>query len=281
MNSIERAQQRLTRLSRAGVAVSTPAVMASRSAGDNGIPLQQVSLDRARVREFAGPWGDPNASSTEDASAVFRALGAAMAHRAQEQTQLGSSRQPLDSAVAVVSARRGDGRTYCAWHLAASLLQQQAQSVLLVDACGGAGSLTQRMGLPTDRGGLHALLSGQVDDWTQVVLGTDWPGLQVLPMAGGVEQVEAQPGMARWRRFLGQWVGGHHDRWVVLDTPALMPASSSIVPLQSMGQAVMVARSGQPWSEVQRVAQMLQVFPAVWGVLNQVDRLPDGVARAG
>ena len=281
MNSIERAQQRLARLSRAGVSIDVGTALARRADFQIQAPQRQVSIDRARLREFAGPWVKGSTPRAEEAAQAFLAIGAALMGNAHHQRTLGSSQAELRSTVAVVSARQGDGKTYCAWHVAHALLQHQAESVLLVDACGGSGSLTQRLGLPTDQGGLPALLGGQQDNWSQVVLGTDWPGLQVVPMPNVAERIEGQPAVTQWQQFLEQWVGRHHNRWVVLDMAALLPMPDSMVPLSYADQTVMVARSGQPLSEVQRAAKMLQGCPVVLGVLNQVDRPLAQVVRAG
>lgn len=281
MNSIERAQQRLARLSRAGVSVGVGTALARRSELPILVPQRQIHIDRARLREFAGPWVSDSTPRAEDAAQAFLAIGAALMGHAHHQRTLVGSQAELSATVAVVSARKGDGKTYCAWHLAHALLQHQAESVLLVDACGGAGSLTQRLGLPTDQGGLPALLDSQQDNGSEVVLGTDWPGLQVVPMPDDTARVEGQPAAARWQQFLSQWVGHRPNRWVVLDMGALLPMPRSMLPLSTVDQTVMVARGGQSSSEVARAAKILQGCPVVWGVLNQVDRPLAPVVRAG
>src|SRR5690606_28698602 len=92
--------------------------------------------------------------------------------------------------VLICSPHPGEGKTYCAINLALAFAAEKESEVLLVDADFAKPSVLSTLGLPGGRGLMDALTDPQADV-ADFVLGTDVPGLWVLP-AGEATNTDAE-----------------------------------------------------------------------------------------
>lgn len=159
-------------------------------------------------------------------------------------------------ALAVLSASRGDGRSWCAANLAVSMAQRGGP-VLLVDANLRQPSLHAWLGLPGDRG-LASALSAPADAPRPlpVLPVAQVPGLFLLP-AGAAEghplELLESPAFAE----LLQQLAGRYAH-VVVDTPAAELGADAAVIAAHCQAALLVVR--QHHSRVQAVQDLCAAF---------------------
>jgi protein-tyrosine kinase len=140
-------------------------------------------------------------------------------------------------AVAVISANRGDGKTYCAANLAVVLAQLGGRT-LLVDADMRSPRQHEVFGI-ANHSGLSSILSGRADKQViqQVAL---LPGLFVLPVGtvppNPLELVE-RPAFGMLMRELTS----KFDH-VIVDTPAAVHGSDAPAIAARCGSALLIAR---------------------------------------
>jgi len=179
----------------------------------------QVSAELVTLREPFGPRAE-----------AFRGLRSHVMMRLYQDPT-------VRHAVSIISPDTGDGKTYCAANLAASLAQLGGRT-LLVDADMRAPRQHEVFGLP-NRSGLSGILSGRSDSQViQQVGGV--PSLFVLPVGttppNPLELVE-RPAFALLMRELAS----KFDH-VVVDTPAAVHGADASVIAARCGAALIVAR---------------------------------------
>ena len=145
--------------------------------------------------------------------------------------------------VMVSSALPGDGKTFVTLCLAFSLARERDLSVLLVDADLPKGHISRALGLEHEPGLLDAL----ADDRRNIdscIVGTDIPGLTVLPAGrpndGAAELITS----ARMAQIAASLVARHPRRLVLLDSPPLLVSIEARGLIQVPGLVLLVVRSG-------------------------------------
>lgn len=163
--------------------------------------------------------------------------------------------------IMVTSAGAGEGKTFIAAHLAASMASEIDTSVLLVDAAAGPTGLAYQLGLGVEKG-LFDLLADPGLRLADVALQTHLPKLIVVPAGtprGNSSEWFASDAMDA---LLAALVRDAPDRIVVFDTPALLGTTDAGVLAARVGQVVVVVEAGVTARE------------AVFRALGEVERCP-------
>ena len=184
--------------------------------------------------------------------------------------------------VMITSTRSGEGKSFAALNLAASIAEGAHRPVILVDAEQGAGSLTTLLGL---RGapGLAQLRDTGGPDPVGLLRRTEVPGLFVLPY--GMAGPSGAQGSAMAAALLNL-AGRLSDHIVLLDTPACMESSVAGLVASAAGQIALVVeaeRTKRP--EMEAALDILDACPTLQLLLNRLalrvsDRFRAPAARA-
>jgi protein-tyrosine kinase len=144
--------------------------------------------------------------------------------------------------VMVSSALPGEGKTFVTLSLAFSLARERDTSVLLVDADLPKGHISRAFGLSQEPGLLDAL----VDDKRNVeslIVGTDVPGLTVLPAGQPNEGAAELITSTRMTQIATSLVARHPGRLVLFDSPPLLVSIEARGLIQIPGLVLLVVRS--------------------------------------
>ncbi|MDF8332245.1 AAA family ATPase [Novosphingobium cyanobacteriorum] len=149
---------------------------------------------------------------------------------------------PHGERILVCSAHPGEGKTFCAVNLALSIAAEKDNEVLLVDADFAKPSVLSTLGLPGGPGLMDALAdpSIAVED---CVMGTDIPGLFVLPAGNSTGADTEFLASSRTEAVLGRLTATSPNRIVIFDSPPALAASPASELAAHVGQAVMVVRA--------------------------------------
>ena len=179
--------------------------------------------------------------------------------------------QEVDSnLVMVTSALPGDGKTFNCINLALSIATEKDVSVLLVDADVAKPHVSELFGI-LDRPGLINVLNGE-SSVESTTLRTDIPGLSLLP--AGSHDVHATELLAskRMNKLVHRLSTSDQNRIVIFDSPPLLVTSEASALAASMGQIVMIVRSGKtPQRAVVDALTRLDENKAINLVLNDSD----------
>jgi exopolysaccharide/PEP-CTERM locus tyrosine autokinase len=151
---------------------------------------------------------------------------------------------PHGERILICSAHPGEGKTFCAVNLALSIAAEKDNEVLLVDADFAKPSVLSTLGLPGGPGLMDALAdeSANVEDF---ILGTDIPGLFVLPAGNSTGSDTEFLASSRTERVLGRLTEAAPTRIVIFDSPPALAASPASELAMHVGQAVVIVRADQ------------------------------------
>jgi protein-tyrosine kinase len=176
----------------------------------------------------------------------------------------------MASLVMVTSARPGEGKSFSALNLGASIAQNGLADVLLVDVDGKPRSMTTLLGL-RERQGLLDLVGGSALRPQDLVVRTAIEGFSVLPL-GLNRSATAEGGVSRAvlaaidrvrRRF------PHHI--VLLDTAPCLSTSDPSTLAPVVDQTIVVVEAGRTQrSELGAALELVRACPNVILVLNKV-----------
>ena len=225
--------------------VEHPAPFAAAAPALDGIPAEQVfkgklhPIDRLHLREQC--LIEPDGAVTElleEFRIVKRQL---LLTAADSRAGRGA---PHGERILVCSAHPGEGKTFCATNLALSIAAEKDNEVLLVDADFAKPSVLSALGLPGGPGLMDALAdpSVMVED---CILGTDIPGLFVLPAGNSTGSDTEYLASARTRAVLDRLTAHAPNRIVIFDSPPALAASPASELAMHVGQAMMVVRADQ------------------------------------
>jgi protein-tyrosine kinase len=146
--------------------------------------------------------------------------------------------------ILLTSPLAGEGKTLTTLNLALSMARERDVSVLLVDADLPKGDISRVLGLQGEPGLLDALRD-DTRDVESLVVGTDIPGLDVLPAGthgAGIAELIAS---ARMREVAMRLSGASPHRLVLFDSPPLLVSGEARALAHIPGQIILVARAGQ------------------------------------
>ncbi|MBV9748681.1 MAG: chromosome partitioning protein ParA [Acetobacteraceae bacterium] len=168
--------------------------------------------------------------------------------------------------VMVTSARPGEGKSFTALNLAASLAYGRAGRALLVDADIGPNALTLQLGLK-DRPGLHDLIYDGALRPDPFVLDTDVPGLSFLPMG---HPARVRNGTLPFGAALERLGRRYVDSVIVLDTPPALSTSDPHAIAPHVAQVVLVVEAERTQrGEVEAALDLVRACPLISAVLNK------------
>ena len=178
--------------------------------------------------------------------------------------------------VLICSPLPGEGKTFCATNLALAIAAEKDSEVLLVDADFAKPSVLSVLGLPGGPGLMDALAdpSIRVED---CVLGTDIPGLWVLPAGNQTTSDSEFLSSNRTAQVLDRLTQGAPNRMVIFDSPPALAASPAAELAKYVGQAVLVVRAdstGQ--SAIEDALHLLAGCPDIKLLLNAALFSPSG-----
>lgn len=176
----------------------------------------------------------------------------------------------------ICSPLPGEGKTYCATNLALSMAAEKEGEVVLVDADFAKPSILSTLGLPGGRGLMDALTDPSIDV-ADCVVGTDVPGLWVLPAGNATNLDTEYLAASHTRAILDRLTQGAPQRMVVFDSPPALAASPASELAKYVGQAVVVARADQTaQSALEDAIALLSGCPNIQLLLNAVRFSPSG-----
>ena len=183
---------------------------------------------------------------------------------------------PMAQRVLVCSPHPGEGKTYCSLNLALTFAAEKDTEVLLVDADFAKPSILSALGLPGGPGLMDALMDESVDV-TQCVLGTDIPGLWVLPAGDTTNHDSEFLASARAGRVLDRLTEGAPHRMVIFDSPPALAASPAAELAKYVGQAVVIVRADRTGQgALEDAISLLGACPNVQLLLNGAQFSPSG-----
>jgi protein-tyrosine kinase len=146
--------------------------------------------------------------------------------------------------IIVTSALAGDGKTFTSLNLGLSMARERDASVLLVDADAPKRRISEVLGLRGERGLLDALADASLDV-ESLVLGTDIPGLRILPAGKFAEGATELLASARMGQIVARLAARSPRRIVLFDSAPLLVSSEARVLTRISAQIVLVARVGR------------------------------------
>ena len=178
--------------------------------------------------------------------------------------------------VLICSPLPGEGKTYCAVNLALSIAAEKESEVLLVDADFAKPSVLSRLGLPGGAGLMDALADPSIDV-ADLVLGTDIPGLWVLPAGNASNSDSEYLNSSRTEAVLERLTDGMPNRIIIFDSPPALAASPAAELARYAGQALLIARADRTGEGALRDAiSLLSACPNIQLLLNAANFSPSG-----
>lgn len=190
----------------------------------------------------------------------------------------GKSDPPIENGhlIMLASALPGEGKTFTSINLALSLAREKDLDVLLVDADVAKPHVSRVLGVDAERGLLDLLTDGNLHP-ESVILGTNVPGLSILPAGKQTEMATELLASERMHQIAAELAGGGGGRRIVLfDSPPLLLSTESQALIGSVGQVVMIVRAeSTPRSAVMSALEALGDSKPISLVLNQSSIEPD------
>jgi Mrp family chromosome partitioning ATPase len=233
-------------------------------------------VDRARLREqgLIVPEGAVSGLLEE-----FRIVKRHLLLQAAELRREGAG--PAAQRVLICSAHPGEGKTYCAVNLALAMAAEKESEVVLVDADFAKPSILSALGLPGGPGLMDALADRSIDV-ADCVLGTDVPGLWVLPAGEATTSDSEYLSASRAKAVLDRLneiplSEGASSRIVIFDSPPALAASPAAELAKFVGQALLIVRADQTGQgAVEDAVKLLSACPNIQLLLNAVQFSPSG-----
>ncbi|MGH6785225.1 MAG: AAA family ATPase [Novosphingobium sp.] len=178
--------------------------------------------------------------------------------------------------VLICSPHPGEGKTYTAVNLALSIATEKESEVLLVDADFAKPSVLSALGLPGGPGLMDALADPGIDV-ADCVIGTDIPGLWVLPAGNATSSDSEFLSSSRTAAVLERLTQGAPQRFVIFDSPPALAASPAAELAKHVGQAVVVVRADTTQqSALEDAVSLLAGCAHIELLLNAVQFNPTG-----
>jgi exopolysaccharide/PEP-CTERM locus tyrosine autokinase len=199
-------------------------------------PSRRISLDPAALSR-AGIM-TPESDSTRIVE-EFRVIKLPLLTKAFPPAMPGPDRANV---ILVTSARPGEGKSFVACNLAMSIASDRNRQVVLVDADLRSTSMSRLLGLPPGPGLIDLLTSPQSDVF-DVMLGTNFPNLFLLPTGHSASQSTELLGSPRMAAVVRELATSHDDRIVILDAAPLLVSSEPAVLAHNAGQVLLVVEA--------------------------------------
>jgi receptor protein-tyrosine kinase len=171
--------------------------------------------------------------------------------------------------VLVTSARPGEGKTFMALNLAASLANSGTKPVVLVDVDGKQGSISQLLG-QQDTPGLRMLAADPARQAASMLVPTAVKRLSLLSFGPLPESVPGIPPGQLVVAALLRLAAALPEHLIILDTPPCLSTSDPGALAPVAGQVLMVVEAERTQrSEVEAALDMVDSCPTLQLVLNR------------
>lgn len=178
--------------------------------------------------------------------------------------------------ILISSPHPGEGKTYCALNLALSIAAEKESEVLLVDADFAKPSILSALGLPGGPGLMDALMDETIDP-AACVLGTDIPGLWVMPAGDTTINDSEYLSSSRTAAVLERLTENAPRRMVIFDSPPALAASPAAELAKYVGQTVVIVRADRTGQgALEDAISLLNACPNVQLLLNDAQFSPSG-----
>ena len=178
--------------------------------------------------------------------------------------------------ILICSPLPGEGKTYCAVNLALSIAAEKESEVLLVDADFAKPSVLSALGLPGGPGLMDALADPALDV-ADLVIGTDIPGLWVLPAGNATNSDSEYLSSSRTAAVLARLTEGAPHRIVIFDSPPALAASPAAELAKYVGQALVIARADRTGQgALEDAVSLLSACTNIQLLLNAANFSPSG-----
>lgn len=232
-------------------------------------PRHPVDREHLRGQGIIVPEGSVTALLEE-----FRIVKRQLLLQAADLARMGGG--PAARRVLVSSPHPGEGKTYCAVNLALSIAAETESEVVLVDADFAKPSVLSTLGLPGGPGLMDALIDPSADV-AGFVLGTDIPGLWVLPAGRSSSADSENLNSSRTAGVLDRLTQGAPHRMVIFDSSPALAASPAAELAKYVGQAVMVVRADSTGQgALEDAISLISGWPNIQLLLNAVQFSPSG-----
>lgn len=183
---------------------------------------------------------------------------------------------PAAQRILISSPLPDEGKTYCSINLALSIAAEKENEVLLVDADFAKPSILSTLGLPGGPGLMDALTDPKADV-ADFVLGTDIPGLWVLPAGSATSKDSEYLNSSRTAAVLDRLTQGVSRRMVIFDSPPALAATPAADLAQYVGQTVVIVRADRTGQgALDDAVSLLSGCPNVQLLLNAANFSPSG-----
>lgn len=181
----------------------------------------------------------------------------------------GVPRLPDGHLVMMASATPGEGKTFTSINLALSMALEKDISVLLVDADVAKPHISRLFGVEREPGLLDVLQDESLDV-ESLIIGTDVPGLNLLPAGRPAETATELLASARMQEIVSRIGARDANRIVLFDSPPLLLTSESRELANVVGQIVLVVAAGRAsHQEVLEALGYLSEGKSISLILNQ------------
>ena len=173
----------------------------------------------------------------------------------------------------VTSARPGEGKSFTALNLAASIARQADHPVLLIDTDVKEHSLSRTLGLVEAPGLLDCAADGTLDPM-RLEYPTEVGGLSVLPIGRGLHTRSSDLLASRHvGRLLNGMARRQPERLVILDGAPCLATSDPAALAPLMGQILFVVEAERTQkANVEAALDLIQDCPAITLVLNKMQQ---------
>jgi Mrp family chromosome partitioning ATPase len=255
----------------AGTSFAVPPSVPSVVADALSFSGERHAIDRDRLREngLIVPEGSVTALLEE-----FRIVKRQLLVQAAELRR--QKPDPRAQRVLISSPHPNEGKTYCAANLALSIAAEKEGDVLLVDADFAKPSILSALGLPGGPGLMDALMD-ETADVADFVLGTDIPGLWVLPAGDATTNDSEYLTSSRAAKVLDRLTQNAPDRMVIFDSPPALAASPAAELAKYVGQVLVIVRADSTGQgALEDAVSLLSACPNIQLLLNGAQFSPSG-----
>jgi uncharacterized protein (PEP-CTERM system associated) len=231
-------------------------------------PRPKVDLPALRRAGLAALPGYSRSRISEEITIVQHQVLRTM--RAAIAAEDGNSRN--SRVVLVTSARPGEGKTYCALNIAVSLAASGAVPVVLIDADGKAGGLSDLLSL-SDQPGLRALATNLRQPPRVALVDTEVSQLLILPFGAQPQSSAAAtvPAIATLAAAVERMAAALPEHILIVDAQPCLASSDSATLASIAGQVLMVVEAERTArSEVEAALDMVDACQTLQLVLNKV-----------
>lgn len=242
---------------------STPVVKAKNKSSSASKEIVEINWKQLAELGFVTP-GDSNTQTIEE----YRNIKRPLVSNAFGEGSVGIDRSNL---ILVTSSVPREGKTFTAINLALSIATERDKKVLLIDADVARPSISKTLGIK-DSPGLIEYLEGQDVGFSDIVLKTNMPGLNLIP-SGKHHQHSTELLSSNRMVLLAQELSNRYpDRIVIFDSPPLLAATQGEVLASLVGQVVLVIEAeNTSQSMVMESVNKLASCDVVLAVLNKAN----------